>query len=170
MSDMSIFDPVTNPNLLETLTNNVIMVGLNFSRLERNKEHWGNFHDPHRAANDFKIRYAFQGTDYYGAYMTDIIKNLVTLDSKKAVSHLEQNPDLVRENITSFRAELRDLGCRRPLILAFGRDTFQLLRKNLDPNEYSRLVKLTHYSHQIGKEKYRDEVLTKIAEALRSAS
>lgn len=170
MSDMSIFDPVTNPRLLETLRSNVIMVGLNFSRLERNKAPWGNFHDPHRAANDFKIRYAFQGTDYYGAYMTDIIKNLVMLDSKEAVSHLEQHPDLLQENISSFRAELRDLGCHRPLILAFGRDTFQLIRKNLDPIEYLQLVKLTHYSHQIGKEKCREDVLAKIAESLPSAS
>ena len=170
MSDMSIFDPVTNPSLLETLRNNVIMVGLNFSRLERNTAPWGNFHDPHPAANDFKIRYAFQGTDFYGAYMTDIIKNFVELKAKDAVKLVKQSQILLAKNIANFRDELKDLGCHRPLILAFGGDTFDLIEKNLESHEYSRLIKLTHYSHQIGKEKYREEVLAKIAESFRSAS
>ena len=170
MADMSIFDLSNNPDLLKTLNKDVIMVGLNFSRLERNQEPWGNFHDPHRAANDFKIRYAFQDTVYYGAYMTDIIKNFVELKARDAVKLVKQSPTLLAKNISNFRDELKDLGCHRPLILAFGGDAFELIEKNLESHEYSGLIKLTHYSHQIGKDNYRRDVLARITEGLGSAS
>jgi hypothetical protein len=48
------------------------------------------------------------------------------------------------------------------LIIAFGRDAFGILKKHLDKQKFGRLVQVTHYSHQIRKEKYRDEVLSQI--------
>ena len=73
MSDWIRMDVDSNPGLLMPLKPGVTMVGLNFSRSERNHAPFGNFHDPSPHANDFKIRYAFQGTEYCGAYMTDVI-------------------------------------------------------------------------------------------------
>jgi len=165
MADMSVFDLDANPGLLALLKPDVLMVGLNFSRNERNLEPFGNFHDPYSGANDFKIRFAFKDTEYYGAYMTDVIKNHVMLDSKDVLKHLKANPSVVKEQIEWFRRELRDLECRAPAILAFGADTYRLLKENLGDEEYSTLVKLTHYSHQISKEKYRAEVFRQIADA-----
>jgi hypothetical protein len=165
MADISVFDLDANPGLLALLKPNVLMVGLNFSRNERNLEPFGNFHDPYSGANDFKIRFAFKDTEYYGAYMTDVIKNHVMLDSKDVLKHLKDNPSVVKKHIDWFRRELRDLECHAPVILAFGADAWRLLHENLEKNEYSSLVKLTHYSHQIGKEKYRAEVLRQIADA-----
>ena len=166
MGDMSIFDLSSNPALLQVLKPNVIMVGLNiasFSRLL--PEPFRNFHDPHPSANDFKIRYAFRDTKYYGAYMTDIIKRVGMIDSKDLLAHLKANPDLVEQNIATLREELRDLSCSGPTILAFGAGAHKIIRDNLRSEEYSRLIKLTHYSHQIGKEKYRETVLHQINQA-----
>jgi hypothetical protein len=49
------------------------MVALNFSRTIENKA-FVNFHDKRPQSQDYKIRYAFRNTEFYGAYMTDIIK------------------------------------------------------------------------------------------------
>ena len=69
MGDISHFE---NDGVLALLKNDVAMVGLNISR--PCAEPFRNFHDPHPSANDFKIRYAFKDSAFYGAYMTDIIK------------------------------------------------------------------------------------------------
>ena len=61
-----------------------------------------------------------------------------------------------------FRQELQELKSVTPSILAFGTAAYRLMRDNLSPDEYSKLIKLTHYSHQIGKERYRETVLGQI--------
>jgi hypothetical protein len=167
MGDMSIFDLDLNPGLLQLLKSDVIMVGLNIASFERLlSEPFRNFHDPNPRANDFKIRYAFRDTEYYGAYMTDIIKRVGMLKSNDLLTHLRANPDLIGQNIGIFREELRDLDCTAPAILAFGAGVYQIIRDNLRRDEYSRLIKLTHYSHYISKEKYRETVSDQITQAL----
>jgi hypothetical protein len=59
IGDMRIFDQDFNPNLLNSINTDVVMVGLNISRSF--SEHFKNFHDDYPRANDFKIRYAFEG-------------------------------------------------------------------------------------------------------------
>jgi hypothetical protein len=160
IDDLSVFDIVSNPGTLQLLKNDVIMVGLNISRSLR--EQFRNFHDPNPRANDFKIRYAFTNTEYYGAYMTDVIKNVVMVSSAELLRHLRAVPSLVQANIRTFRDELRDLGSRKPTILAFGSAAYELIADNLPGDEYSRLIRLTHYSHRISKEKYKKTVLAQI--------
>ena len=81
-------------SLLSVLKNNVVMVGLSIS--QSFSEPFRNFHDSNPSANDFKIRYAFQNTEYYGAYMTDIIKGLEMINSKDVLRHLETDPALIK--------------------------------------------------------------------------
>ena len=164
IGDMRIFDQRFNPNLLNSINTDVVMVGLNISRSF--SEHFKNFHDDYPRANDFKIRYAFEGTRYYGAYMTDIIKGLEIVDSKDLATLLKRNPEIILSNIKTFREELRDLSTRPPLVLAFGREAYAILNKNLSKNEYSNLIKITHYSHQISKENYQETVLGQIHRTL----
>jgi len=160
IADLSILDVVATPSTLQVLKNDIVMVGLNISRSFA--ERFRNFHDPSPSANDFKIRYAFTNTEYYGAYMTDIIKNVEMVKSAELIKHLRAFPSLVRTNVEAFREELRDLGSDRPTILAFGSAAHALIAENISRNEYSSLDRLTHYSHQIGKEKYREAVLAQI--------
>ena len=158
IGDLTIFDVATNPTLLDTLKNDVVMVGLNISRPL--SEPFRNFHDPRPVAKDFKIRHAFASTVYYGAYMTDIIKNVEMVYSTALIKHLRETPSLIHTNVDAFRIELQDLGANKPTILAFGAVAHALLAKNLNLDEYSNLIRLTHYSHYITKEDYREEVLT----------
>jgi hypothetical protein len=77
MGDLTVLDPDRNPALLGMLRSDVVMVGLNLSR-DRPLP-FGNFHDANAAGQHYKIRFAFTGTLFYGAYMTDIIKGVVML-------------------------------------------------------------------------------------------
>jgi len=131
------------------------MVGLNFSRSVLT-EPFRNFHDPSGRAQDFKIRYAFKGTKYYGAYMTDIIKNFPMLKCGDVAKHL--TPALIRENTDMFLRELPDLGTGKPTILAFGVDAHRLVAKWVPPDAYGRLFRVTHYSDYISMEQYREKV------------
>ena len=168
MGHLNIFDFQKNPTLLEVLKNNVVMVGLNFSRPVFSTEPFKNFHDLNPRANDFKIRYAFRGTEFYGAYMTDVIKNLEMKDSHDVKTRLKRNSNLIQENISMLREELSDLHANKPILLAFGVDAYNLLNNNLRKDEYSKLIKLTHYSHQISKENYKKEVFGQIQNTLPS--
>jgi len=164
MSDMTILDPHINTSLYDELTTDVVMVGLNFSREVKAVAPFMNFHDKNPYANDFKIRYAFEGTQFYGAYMTDAIKNFPMLSSKDVIRHLKKNPEDLISNIQAFKDELNFIKSKNPIILAFGSDTYEILKNGLSDNDYKHLVKLTHYSHQVGKEEYRNDVHNQIYE------
>lgn len=158
VGDLSILDHKTNIELLEQVNPNVVMVGLNISRGVDNT--FANFHDGSSRSQDYKIRYAFKGTPYYGAYMTDIIKYLSCKDSGEVMRHLKLNPSVERQNVSRFETELDDIGAENPQIIAFGNHAFSILDKYLC--DRFRIVKVTHYSHQISKENYRSEVASKL--------
>ena len=124
MCDLSAFD---DDRVLSLLRNDVVMVGLNFSVLRDVPKPFFNFHG--KGGGAFKIRYAFKDSPYYGAYMTDIIKEQKEVDSKKMMQRLKAYPDDVPGNVDKFREELRDLRATAPIILAFGNDTYKLLRR-----------------------------------------
>lgn len=153
MGDMSIFDLNKNPQLLNILNPNVIMVGLNISKII--EEPLSNFHGAIGGA--YKIRYAFRDTPFYGAYMTDIIKDFEEKISGNVLTYLKKNQEFERQNVNLFRQEIKDLNCDDPLIIAFGNIAYNLLQKHFG-RDY-RIKKVTHYSHQISKENYREEVL-----------
>lgn len=162
ISNMGIFDITKNPSTLKAIHTNVVMVALNFAREVEMNEPFLNFHDSNPHGQDYKIRFAFEGTRFYGAYMTDIIKDFPMLSSKDVLKNLKDNPHEITKQVNEFREELKFIGSRNPIILAFGRDAFNILNRNLDKSEYSELIALTHYSHQISKENYRIDTLKRI--------
>lgn len=155
IGDMSIFDLNKNPNLFDVLKPEVIMGGLNFSR-SFVKTPFINFHDSRPQGQDYKIRYAFSDTEYYGAYMTDIIKDFEEKISGNVKAYIKANKNFEFQNIDLFKQEIADLKCIDPFILAFGNVTFDLLKKHF--GDTYRIQKVMHYSQQISKEKYRDVV------------
>ena len=155
IGDMSIFDLDKNPNLLETLNPNIIMVGLNFSRTIE-KVAFVNFHDKRPQAQDYKIRYAFRDTEFYGAYMTDIIKDFEEKISVNVLQYLKVNKEFELNNVKLFEQEIADLKSINPLIIAFGNITYDILNKHFG-HKY-RIKKVMHYSHQISKENYKATV------------
>lgn len=157
IGDLSVLDPDQNPRLLPTLRSDVVMLALNLSR--DIPPPLGNFHDPRSVAQDYKIRYAFSGTPFYGAYMTDLIKRVVMLKSGNLLSHLRKNPSLIRESIQILLEEFNDLRGASPTLIAFGATVHRLALEHVPSNRYSRLVRVMHYSDYVSKETYRQRVL-----------
>ena len=138
-----------------------MFVGLNASSthgdVSQGTDAWYNFHSNYSRQNDYKLRYALQGTKYWGSYITDLIKHYEEVDSNKVVSYLKKNPDVVTANINDFKEELALLG-DKPVLVALGSATYDILQQYLGA-EYA-IKKIKHYSFTIGKENYRDEVLS----------
>ena len=160
INDLNVFDIHKNISLLNSLNNNIIMVGLNISRTF--SEPFRNFHDPNPHANDFKLRFAFRNTEFYGAYMTDFIKDFEMVDSSGVLKYLKTNGTLIEKSTIIFREELLDLKAKDPIILALGDTSFNLINQNFKREEYSKLIKVKHYSNYISKEKYREIVINQI--------
>jgi len=163
IGDRSILNPDTNMELLDVLNPAIVMVGLNASSREGNGEAWGNFHDGDSKANDFKLRFAFEGTWLWGAYMTDALVNFPETDSAKVLAYTKANPDEVAQQLDRFEEELRDLGSSNPLVIVFGGGAYSLLRRRLGDKYW--LVKVTHYSAYINKVTLRADVIRAVAEA-----
>ena len=163
MGDLNILDPQQNPDLLSQLNPNVVFVGLNTSKDISGLEPFSNFHPTNPFANDYKTRYALKGTELWGGYMTDIIKKHEELHSLSVVKHLRKYPEVVDENIETFRKELKDLGTKNPTIIAFVNAAHSILTRHLK-DEY-KILKVYHYSYfRINKERYREHVKNVVSE------
>ena len=148
------FDIDNNTTLLNQLNPIIILVGLNISRPIETP--FANFHDPRPQAMDYKIRYALRNTPYWGAYMTDIIKDFEQKASGKMMSYLRTHRSFEEDSIQLFREELSFIGSNNPQLVAFGKDSYAILSKHFK-NEFA-IAKIPHYSNYTAKEKYREEV------------
>ena len=155
IGDLTILDPDSNKNLLSQLNPNVVLLGLNISRGDI-KIPFANFHDKRPEATDFKIRFAFKGSPYWGGYMTDIIKDFEQKISGKVISYLRRNKSFEKENVQTFRQELIDIGATDPTLIAFGNITYDILERNL--KDEFKILKVPHYANYTNKEKYREQV------------
>ena len=160
MGDLTVLDPDRNPTLLGMLRSDVVMVGLNLST--DRPAPFGNFHDAKAEGQDYKIRSAFTGTLFYGAYMTDIIKGVVMLKAGDLMRFLAANQHVVAESVERLLEEFDDLKYESPTVIAFGGSAHLLAAKHLPANRYSRLVRVTHYSHYISETAYRERVLSEL--------
>ena len=163
MEDLNILDPQQNPNLLSELKPNVVFVGLNTSKDISGLEPFSNFHPTNPFANDYKTRYALKNTQLWGGYMTDIIKDHPELKGQAVVKHLRKYPEVVDENIETFRKELKDLGTKNPTIIAFGNAAHSILTRHL--KDEFKILKVYHYSYfRINKKRYREHVKSVVSE------
>lgn len=165
IGDLSLLDPEQNPKLLSPLKPEILLVGLNMARVSDHPEQlYRNFHDTDPSANDFKLRYAFTGTNLWGAYMTDVIKGYRTPNSGDVKAKIKSDPDFLKQNIESFRDEVTFLQAPNPILIAMGNDAYRILQDHFQV-EY-RIYKVPHYSQQFGKlvsaENYRQAVFEKL--------
>ena len=94
--------------------------------------------------------------------MTDLIKNYPMLKSENVIKYIRDNPEVIKKSIDELEEELYFIGSKKPIVFAFGSQVYDFLNQYLDKEYYSNLIKITHYSHYISKEKYKEEMLGKI--------
>lgn len=153
---------VNDSNLLGILNTGYVFVGLNLSSTHwdkwiNNNIDWSNFHSGYPHQNDYKLRYALKDTEYWGSYITDLIKKYPEVDSNKVISFIKENPQIIKENIESFKKEISYLWDNLKLV-ALGGKVYKLLDKYLW-KDYE-IFSIKHYSCRIWKENYREEVLS----------
>lgn len=153
MGDVDFFDDID----LKTLNPNIVLVGLNVSGKGCLERPFSNFHPLHKTANDYKTRYALEGTEYWGAYMTDIIKDYEEVISSNVQKYLSANPEFEKQNVERFEQELKDIKCENPMIIAFGNMSYKILNKHL--KKKYKIYKVPHYSSFITKEKLREKFM-----------
>lgn len=155
VGDLSVFDIERNSAVVNSLNPNIIMVGLNISRpIEFS---FGNFHDARSQSQDYKLRYAFTGTPFWGAYMTDVIKDFEQKISGEVMKYMRNNRDFEVQNVEAFKQEIIDIKANDPQVIAFGNDCYSVLERHLKGE--LQIIKVPHYSMQIGTENYRQEVM-----------
>jgi len=139
VGELGIFDVASNAGLLRQLNPEIILVGLNISRSI--EVPLANFHDGKPQAMDYKIRYALKGSPFWGAYMTDIIKDFEQIVSGKMMSYLKTHKQFEEKNIEIFREEMCVLRSDSLTLIAFGRDADLILNRNVK-NEFKILKNL----------------------------
>ena len=95
VSDITLFN-TTN----DLLNQNIVFVGLNISK--KILIPFSNFHSISSRSHDYKIRYAVKNTRFYGAYMTDIIKDFEEKVSGNVMKFINNNNEFLQENIKDY--------------------------------------------------------------------
>ena len=153
--DDPIFDNITD-DLLDQLNPEYMFVALNFST--GSVPTLMNFHSVD--AHIGKLRYALRGSPFWGAYMTDVIKGYSNPNANATMKFLTSNPRIEAEAIELLRDEISTLGDKVTTLIAFGRNTYRILNRNLS-DEY-RILQITHYSYYIGApigENYKEKIM-----------
>lgn len=151
--------------LCSELNPNFVFVGLNKSKRpdENSKDEnsnaknpWKNFHSGNSRSHSYKLRYALKGTTFWGAYMTDLLKEEEETDSKNEVPRFKKDKAALEKQMKDFEREISHLG-GKPVLVALGNATYDFLKPLKD--KYPAIEKLPHYSYsRISKEQYRDKV------------
>ena len=152
MDDISFFDK--SNEIINIINTKIVLVGLNISK--KILRCFGNFHPTNHNSNDYKTRYALKNTIFWGAYMTDIIKDFEEKISGKVMNFVNKNKEFENKNIEEFIKELKDVKSINPIIIAFGNDSYKILKRNLPK---LHVYKVTHYSAFISTEKLRKQFI-----------
>ena len=88
--------------------------------------------------------------------MTDIIKDFENKSAGKVISYLRHNKQFEKENTKIFLQELSDIGAINPTLIAFGTDSYNILKRNFHVK--FKIFKIPHYSMFISKENYKKQV------------
>ncbi|KKL10888.1 hypothetical protein LCGC14_2551340, partial [marine sediment metagenome] len=70
--------------------------------------------------------------------------------------YLKKSKQFEQENIETFLRELNDIGANKPTLIAFGNDSYDILKRNMKSK--FKILKVPHYAIYISKEKYREQV------------
>ena len=158
-------------NLLDTLNTRFVFVGLNCSEGEKKDEAekakepivpWRNFHSPWGGAMDYKLRCAFEGTPYWGSYITDFFKGLPTSNSHDLRRRIKQEPWRIADAVRTLEEEIAALGGDKVLV-GIGVDAHALLVEHF--GRRCKVVGVRHYSDPRKNDvNYRAEVIEALKE------
>ena len=163
ISDCSIFD---EDGVWKRLRPQYVFVGLNRANGVASKGPLAMFHSERPTAKDYKLRHALFGTEFWGGYITDVLHDMVGVNSGAIMRAFRADRDLAERQIADFWTEIEDVErvCGlpgKPLLIAMGGAAFSVLKqaqRNGQLVGYDA-IKISHYSMYGGQEDYRRAVL-----------
>ena len=135
------------PNDLTPKKSRYMFVGLNASQAE-DERIWGNFHCRHRGGKDANLRDALTGTEYEGAYLTDILKYANQPLAYKVRKYFKKYPEELQAHFDKFFREIDLLGDVE-IIFVFGKDALYYVLQCEDKiraKGVQHIIPLIHYS------------------------
>ena len=159
IADLKFFDDANIASTIKLLHSDVIFIGLNISR-DPGRQNFANFHSDNSKGQDYKLRFALEGTPYWGGYMTDIIKGVEQVSSSKLMADLRNDATIEGRNSNILLDEIQMLGSKNPLLVALGNDAHKILERNFGSR--FRIVRVPHYASYVSPQVYRDRVLAEI--------
>lgn len=147
--------------MIKQLNDSYIFVGLNpaaHDQAAQSIQPWGNFHSgDKKRSQDYKLRYALCGTEYWGAFITDVYPEIIDTDSNSTMKKvtLKGTEDSVKTILDIWQL----LG-ERATIVAIGNKAYSVLRKWL-PTDIV-LKKIRHYSSRMNIDQYKETVLQQL--------
>lgn len=146
VSDLSIFHQPELAHTLQVLRIDIAFVGLNVSRAPGNCP-LSNFHVKKPTGTDYKLRDALFGTQLWGAYMTDFIKDFPEPKSSAVMRFLRSDPEAESFHANTLRSELTTVcgDLSSVSLIALGADAHKLLKKHF---QGCNVFHLDHYAQR----------------------
>lgn len=159
--DLDLFQQPKVLRTLQKLKTDTILFGLNISRALITED-FANFHDGRGRSKDYKLRYALEGTQIYGSYLTDVFKDVVEVESAKFDRYLKDNPQVEKTQIEYLEAEINYVArSAPPVLIGMGGSAHKYLQRHFG-HSY-KIIKIPHYAMRNSKENYREQVLATLA-------
>ena len=156
VGDLGMFELASLTTTLAQIHTKYILIGLNVSRsLIRGP--LANFHDDSRFSQDYKLRYALNDSALWGAYITDIFKDVEEVDSTKIMKFMNVNYEIVDHHIKKLQLEIADVSRNEDTkIVAIGGASYSVLKKYFSKSH--EVLKIRHYANRMQLESYREEM------------
>jgi hypothetical protein len=136
---------------VHNLKGNIVFVGLNFGKKVEQWQDWQNFYGVERLID------LLSGTDFEGAYMTDIIKNYYEPDYRKVLKYIKSNEEIRNKHIEFFFEEIEMLKASDIEMYLFGGAVEYIFKKyvkrhkdfDLFKKKVIKCQRIHHYSRNV---------------------
>ena len=160
IGDLSIFEDI---DITKHLQANYVFLGLNASVHDipnPDDRDWGAFHSSdNKRQNDYKLRYTFKDTRFWGSYISDVLKGCPEKNSNTIMKYYKNNTDFQKQQKELLIRELKILNSE-PVLIAFGNYAYSIIKTIEDDLVGIKgIIKIPHYSCFISKENYKNKVL-----------
>lgn len=142
---------------IDQLNPKIVMVSLNVSATIY--EPWSNFRI---GKNDRKLIHAFNQGEYRGAYMTDILKDEVEVDSSNIRKKIKSGELDINHHVDAFKTEMKDVGASKDsLFILFGKIVEETFKKYL-ADSFPKYIACEHFAVYGSSEDWAEKALSKL--------
>ena len=122
--------PLSEENILHVANKKYVFVGLNPAShdiIPHEVQPWEAFHSSDmKRAQDYKLRYALKGTEFWGSFMTDIYPDIIDTDANNAIKKATES--ITNNSVDDLIKILEILG-ETPIVVAMVEKAFKIIQR-----------------------------------------